>query len=155
MSFFKRLLTRKPKRQTTRAQMDEALKRLVVPQLRALGFKGSMPHLRRLRGEEYDLLTFQFSQWGGSFCVEAARCRREGVDGPTGRIPGDKAKAWDLPHRYRVGPERVRTDYWYEFEDEDPDLVAERLLDELRGGRVWEIAAKLPLDWPEVDREAS
>lgn len=140
-----------PKRQTSRAEMDAALKRLVVPALREAGFTGAMPHLRRLRGDRYDLLTFQFSKYGDAFAVEAARCRRDGVDTPLGHVPGGKAKAWDLPRRYRVGAGRVGGDHWFKFEHDDPDADAERVLAELDEPAVWEIAGALPLDWPEGD----
>lgn len=145
----KRLLTGPFGRKTSRPEMDEALKRLVVPELRAQGFKGSMPHLRRPRDGQWDLLTFQFSKWGGAFVVEAARCHPEGVDTPMGHVPAEKAKAWDLPRRYRVGPERVASDYWFKFERDDPEAVARRLLNHLRGPRVWEIADALPKEWPQ------
>lgn len=148
----KRLLAGRPRRETDRADMDEALKRLVVPELRAQGFTGSMPHLRRPCGEHWDLLTFQYSKWGGAFTVEAARCRAAGVETPMGHVPAEKAKAWDLPRRHRVGPERVATDYWYKFEHDDPDAVALRLLDALQSPHLWEIADALPKDWPEEER---
>ena len=43
--------------------MISALKAIVVTTLRDTGFSGSFPHFRRRRGEQLDLLTFQFSQW--------------------------------------------------------------------------------------------
>lgn len=143
-----------PKRQTGRAEMDSALKRLVVPALREAGFKGAMPHLRRLSGGHYDLLSFQFSKWGGAFAVEAARCRRDGVETPLGHVPGDRAKAWDMPRRHRVGAGRAGGDHWFKFEHDDPDAVAQRLLAELGKPALWEIAETLPLDWPEGEAEA-
>lgn len=132
-------------RETTRAEMNEALKRLVVPELRAMGFKGSMPHLRRRRGGEWDLLTFQFSQWGGQFVVEAARCRDAGVNTVVGHIAAEKATAQDLPYRCRVGS-TADYDHWFKYEKDDPDAVAERLLAELRKPSLWEIADQLPKD---------
>ena len=122
----KRLLTGTSRRETSRAEMDEALKRLVVPELRSQGFKGSMPHLRRPRDGEWDLLTFQYSKWGGAFAVEVACCRPEGVNAPTGHVPAEKAKAWDLPRRHRVGAVSPGNDYWFKFEHDDPDAVAQR-----------------------------
>lgn len=137
------------RRETSRGEMDEALKRLVVPELRAEGYKGSMPHLRRRQGETWDLLSFQYSKWGGAFCVEAARCRADGVDAPRGHVPAAKAKAHDLPRRYRVGPERVQSDHWYKFERDDPEAVAGRLLADLNRPALWEIVERLPKSWAE------
>lgn len=57
-----------------RKKMNEALKEIVVPILREKGFKGSFPHFRRVSGKYLDLLTFQFSQWGGQFVVEIGKC---------------------------------------------------------------------------------
>ena len=144
----KRLLTGKYGRKTSRAEMDEALKRLVVPELRGQGFKGSMPHLRRPRADRWDLLTFQYSKWGGAFVVEAACCRPEGVDTLVGHVPAEKAKAWDLPRRYRVGAVSPGNEYWFKFEHDDPDAVAQRLLEHLRKPGLWEIADALPKEWP-------
>ena len=151
MSLLKRLFDW-PKREPTRAQMDEALKRIVVPGLRRQGFKGSQPHFRRPRDGHVDLLSFQFSQWGGRFCVEAARCRPEGIDGPGDHVPAAKAKAWDLPTRHRVGSEQPGYDHWFAFEKEDPPAVAELALAKIIDPRTWEIVDTLPMDWPEKGR---
>ena len=50
-----------------RDQMRKALKDLVLPRLRELGFEGSFPHLRRRRVDRADLFTFQFDRHGGGF----------------------------------------------------------------------------------------
>jgi len=57
-----------------RDKLIAALKEIVLPTLRNMGFRGSFPHFRRERDEQLDLLTFQFSRWGGSFVVEIAYC---------------------------------------------------------------------------------
>jgi hypothetical protein len=49
-----------------RQLMDEALKAHVVPALRERGFKGSLPHFRRLRSDRVDLLTVQFDKTVGA-----------------------------------------------------------------------------------------
>jgi hypothetical protein len=54
----------------SRDAMIVELKRVAVPVLRSLGFKGSFPHFRRESAERIDLLTFQFSLGGGKFVVE-------------------------------------------------------------------------------------
>jgi len=56
-----------------RRKMNAALKAIVVPKIRDLGFSGSFPHFRRKRGTEHQLLMLFFSKYGGSFYIEAAR----------------------------------------------------------------------------------
>lgn len=134
----------KNKEPTSRREMDDALKRLVLPELRAMGFKGSMPHLRRPRRDHWDLLTFQFSKHGGAFTVETARCGPGGITDFRGHVPAEKVTAWDVVDRYRVGAERPRTDHWFKFEKAPADQVAERLLGHLRGAELWRIVDTLP-----------
>ena len=50
-----------------RAAMEVALKKIVVPELRTLGVRGSFPHFRRVEKQRIDLLSFQFYSSGGSF----------------------------------------------------------------------------------------
>lgn len=149
MSLLRRLFGGGPRRETTRAEMDDALKRLVVPYLRDQGFKGSLPHFRRPRGDGFDILSVQFSQWGGSFCVEVARCLPGTINRPGGAVQAAKAKAWDLPKRYRVGAEKVGWDHWFDFGKADPDAVAQELIAELENPRTWQFADTLPVDWPQ------
>jgi len=148
MNFIKRLFGGEPRRERTGAEMRDALKRLVVPELRAAGYKGSLPHLRRKRDDGFDLLTFQFSKWGGAFCIEAARCRSSGIDSPLGHIPGEKAKAWDMPVRQRVGAPQRFGDHWFKFENDDPDAVARQALAKVSEPSLWELVDTFTKDWP-------
>ncbi len=52
--------------------MDQALNATVAGPLRKRGFKGSLPHLRRLIDGNLELLSFQTSMAGGSFFVNVA-----------------------------------------------------------------------------------
>src|SRR5262245_17377399 len=56
-----------------REQMKKALKTIVVPTIRNLGFTGSFPHFRRKRNAEYQMLMLMFNKYGGSFYLEAGR----------------------------------------------------------------------------------
>ncbi|MGY8643866.1 MAG: DUF4304 domain-containing protein [Verrucomicrobiales bacterium] len=47
-----------------RPEADEALKSIVVPDLRTRGFKGSYPNFFRERDGHIDLLGFQFNKYG-------------------------------------------------------------------------------------------
>lgn len=53
--------------------MRAALKRVVVPELRARGFSGELPHLRRLAPDATHTFSMQVSKWGGEFIVELGR----------------------------------------------------------------------------------
>jgi hypothetical protein len=105
---------------TTRECMDAALKASIVPILREYGFKGSLPHFRRLRGHTVDLLTFQFDRSGGGFVIEVARGSEQGITTHWGKhVPASKLTAWDLHPdlRKRVKPrEGGGTDSWFRYE---------------------------------------
>jgi hypothetical protein len=113
---------------TPRQLMDAALKSSVVPLLREHGFKGSYPHFRRHQPTGIDLLTFQFSQFGGSFVVEIGTCGLGGVTLPWGKSVGpSKVTALNLSpaQRHRlVPPDTKRSDYWFKFDAGDYDAVA-------------------------------
>ena len=140
MSFLNRLFGA-PRRQTTRAEMDDALKRLVVPELRALGFKGSMPHLRRERAGAFDLLSFQFSRWGGAFVVEIGRFPLAGLQHSWKFVAPEKVKNFDLTDRYRVGAPDTHSDHWFKFEHAAPDAVAREFLQKLPEPQFWDTIA--------------
>ena len=56
-----------------RQKMNSALREKVIPLLREKGFKGSLPHLRRITESDIHLLTFQFDRYGGGFVIEIAK----------------------------------------------------------------------------------
>ena len=98
--------------------MVTKLKDMVIPQLKKRGFAGSFPHYRRFRNEQIDVLTFQFSQWGGKFVVEVAMCPPSGVvlsDGE--KIAPSKIKAHHIFPRLRLGSSPPnQTDNWFDYE---------------------------------------
>jgi Domain of unknown function (DUF4304) len=126
--------------------MVGALKEIVVPKLRSMGFSGSFPHFRRPKEGMIDLLTFQFSRWGGSFVVEVASCPATGVTLRWGEhVPPDKVKAHDVNYRLRLGanpPEKV--DHWFDYENATYGeriyrMAAEEVLERLpQAERYWE-----------------
>lgn len=80
-----------------RDNMVSTLKKIVVPILRAKGFKGSFPNFRRITDNKIDLLTFQFDRYGGGFVIEVAVCHPEGVTHYWGeKVPPNKVSAHDL-----------------------------------------------------------
>ncbi|WP_084324196.1 DUF4304 domain-containing protein [Hyphomonas polymorpha] len=80
-----------------RIEMDKALKQLVVPLLRTLGFQGSYPHFRRMQNEQIDLLSFSFSRFGGEFSAELAICPVDGFRYHSGKlVPPEKVTAFNI-----------------------------------------------------------
>ena len=119
-----------------RDKMIAALKERVVPTLRDMGFRGSFPHFRRQRGEQLDLLTFQFSQWGGSFVVEIAHCPAAGCTLHTGEtISPDKARVHHQHYRNRlrlgVRPPPNNRDHWFQFEPDIQSIYSDTALEVL------------------------
>lgn len=124
-----------------RASMDAALKEIVVPVLRNRGFKGSLPHFRRLTNSSAELLTFQFDKWGGGFIVEIASCSIDGFTTHWGKhIPANKLTAQDIhPNsRKRIQPlEGSGVDAWFRFDVADASQVASSLLGHLSVAESW------------------
>jgi Domain of unknown function (DUF4304) len=90
-------------RTKSRPIMDRVLKEVFVPELRARGFMGSLPHFRRIRPDRIDLVSFQYSKRGGQFMVNLSQCGPEGVKTEWGKeIPPDKVTAFDVFERQRL-----------------------------------------------------
>src|SRR5687768_13859305 len=68
-----------PSFSSPREAMDDALKRILVTDLRQRGFSGTLPHLRRRENERVSLLSIQHFSSGGSFVVEVAACPPSGL----------------------------------------------------------------------------
>jgi hypothetical protein len=102
-----------------RKAMSAALKKLVAPHLRSLGFTGSFPHYRRLLEERTDLLTFQFDRHGGGFVVEVGKCPPGDFVMAWGeRIPAEEMTAHHLhPNdRLRLGRRSQGQDHWFRYD---------------------------------------
>ncbi len=95
--------------------MEQALKSVVVPELRSRGFRGSFPHFRRPSETRIDLLMFQFHSSGGSFVVELATCSVDGVRTYWGKIvPHNKITVINVNERLRLGS-GGHGDHWFVF----------------------------------------
>jgi hypothetical protein len=99
--------------------MRRELKARVIPRLREMGFKGSVPHFRRVKGKRVDLLSFQFSSWGGQYAVNIAVCEMLD-DGP---LPKSIYSA--SMHGRRLTPSSDDADHWFDFDK--PNVVLESL----------------------------
>lgn len=115
--------------------MIVALREIVVPVLRDAKFSGSFPHFRRIRETQIDLLTFQFSRWGGEFAIEIGFCDSRGVmaiwNGK--HIPPKKVTAHDIHGvRPRLGSQPPpKMDHWFRFEPDSATIyrdVAQEVL---------------------------
>jgi Domain of unknown function (DUF4304) len=120
-----------------RAEMDAALKAIVLPELRSLGFKGSLPHLHRTRGNAYDLLTLQFLSAGGAFTIELGRVAPDGLWFAGRQIPVKKLNTTYLRWRHRLGAPFEGGDHWYRFAQDDPATIARQVLADLANPAVW------------------
>lgn len=101
-----------------RKEMERALKEAFIPELRKRGFKGSMPHFRRILQNRVDYLTIQFYSAGGGFVVEIAKSGPNGVENGFGsELPVEKLSVQYFGKRLRLGsiPEQGIADYWFEF----------------------------------------
>ncbi len=124
-----------------RSAMNDELKGLVVPMLRSLGFKGSLPHFRRANAGLLEVLTFQFDRYGGGFVVEVAQCNPEGFLTTWGKeISANKVTAWDLPSswRYRIQSQSGSgTESWFRFENGKAHEAACAVANKLKEIEAW------------------
>jgi hypothetical protein len=81
--------------------MRRALKEIVVPELRARGFRGSLPHMYRIQPNRIDLLSFQFSQFGPDLYIEVGSCPPSGAPAEIGKVRIHHAGLF----RRRIGPQ--------------------------------------------------
>ena len=103
-----------------RSESDEALKSIVVPDLRVRGFKGSYPHFFRDRGGHIDLITFQFRSIGGSFVCEISFADQERSNVAIYKdTEPKKLRANQTRIRLRLGaaPDRGVNDHWFCVDD--------------------------------------
>ena len=126
-------------------QMELSLKRIVIPELRKRGFKGTFPHLRRI-SDHVDLLTFHFDRNGGGFIMEVARGEIGGHTTHWGKqIPANKLRAWDLhpDQRKRLQPKQGSgTDSWFRYDgSSDFDAIAKSALNMLEK-HYWSVEPK-------------
>jgi Domain of unknown function (DUF4304) len=126
----------------SRKEVLAALREHLVPRLRQRGFRGSLPHLRRTRATQIDLLTVQFNRTGGSFIIEIAKCDPTGTTMHWGEhIPPHKVTAHDLhpKRRHRLGsPAPGEDGRWFHFDNgESLQSVAKSTLGHLEEAEIW------------------
>ena len=107
---------------SSRDEMYDELKRDVIPALREIGFKGSMPHFHRISDHDHvNLVTFQFASGGGSFVVEIGFADQERENVYFGKnTPAKKLKVSQTTVRRRLGADDDSSDYWFAYEGARP-----------------------------------
>jgi Domain of unknown function (DUF4304) len=130
-----------------RQSMNAALRDRFVPLLRERGFKGSLPHFRRIDEDRIDLLTLQFDKYGGGFVIEISRCPLDGVTTAWGKnIPAARVTAHDLHHdeRHRLGsPAPGQDGRWFRYDKrKSAKTVADDAASMLPEADAWWTSAK-------------
>ncbi len=125
-----------------RSEMLAALRRHLGSALRAHGFEGSLPHVRRISTTRIDLLTVQFDKHGGGFIIELATCAPTGFTTYWGKhIEPKKVTAYDLNpgarHRLGFGGPKAHG-HWFRYDNGTAvDAVAQGTLDYLDEAEAW------------------
>ncbi|MFG4002824.1 DUF4304 domain-containing protein [Flavobacterium aquidurense] len=106
---------------TERNQMIISLKKLFIPELRKLNFKGSFPHFRRIENDITNLITFQFDRYGGGFVIELANYKGKEYVTSWGEITElKKLTAHHLNQRKRIYPDSENEDNgkgsWFRYD---------------------------------------
>jgi len=133
--------------------MIASLKNVFIPALRERGFKGSVPHFRRIMQDRIDLLTIQFDKWGGGFVIEISNCSPKGIVMPWGKhILAGRVRAWDVypPNRRRLGSPKPGEDgHCFRFDGwTGTDKVAQQAVSYLPEAEQWWATA--PHWWKEA-----
>lgn len=117
----------------SRDRMIAELKRVVAPELRVIGFRGSFPHFRRATETQVDLLTFQFATGGGQFVIEVGRFPPQGYMLYGKLIPAAQVKMGHLLRRLRLGARDEDSDHWFNYESGEYARIAESVVPYIRG----------------------
>jgi len=91
------------------SMMRESLKKVVVPELRKSGFKGSFAHFRRPQDDHIELLFIYLLKSGDGVRVETSICSLDGYTTHWGeKIPPNKVKVdyMDPDKRYNIGEDK-------------------------------------------------
>jgi hypothetical protein len=91
----------------TRDEMQAALKSSLVPYLRSVGFKGSLPHFHRAIEHRIDLLTVQYYSAGNCLLIEIASAKNDGA------VEASKQRVYLHGKRLRLHRGANRNDHWF------------------------------------------
>lgn len=108
---------------TARDRMVAALMDFVIPQLKTQGFRGTFPNYRKLTPTCVQLISFQFSGLDQSFCVNLAKCPRQGLDFRLGEyLAPEKVTALHCPHKLILGAQNGYIYHWYKYNPRPHEL---------------------------------
>ena len=114
------------------ADVKDAIKIHVVPDLRKRGFSGSFPHFRRITVTSTHLITFQFDKYAsGNFVVELAKAPAGDFQMYWGEIvPVKKLTAHHINDRFRLPTSSSTSHCWFNSQDftTKPTTAAQELL---------------------------
>ena len=104
-----------------------ALRRHVVPALRERGFRGELPHLRRITATATHTFTLQVSKWGGEFIIELGRAPAGPYETSTGEVvEPSELTSWHVRDadraRLRAVPDVLR-EVWFSYSPRLRDRV--------------------------------
>lgn len=93
-----------------RKMMAQAIKKIIVPELRKQGFKGSYPHFRREQDTHQELLMFYITKYSENFYIETGVIPLTGYLNSEGDlIPPNKVTVFSLKgnERFTIGSDIV------------------------------------------------
>ncbi len=121
----------------SRENMISEIKEKVIPLLKTIGFKGSFPHFRRIKGTKLNLLTFQFDKWGGGFCIEIANGNPDGTEKFTEFLPASKMRPYLFLYRFRLGAVDINSDHWYRYDDDNYEPATSEVIKNIPIAERW------------------
>lgn len=130
--------------------MKEALKAEVIPYLRSLGFKGSLPDFYRSKDDHTECLQFYFKRdrEDDRFFVQSGRASNLGVEWhrPVDHVVHPaKVHVGQLNDAIRLGAKAGSNDHWFDFGNTPVDVVAREVLSLLMVDGYWKKLAEVPI----------
>ncbi len=132
----------KPKEKSSRDEAIRYIKSIILPELRKIGFKGSYPHFRRENAEGYDLLSFQFNKYGGSFLMEMSVAYPQRAEYKNCYLLGikpyeEEIKKIDTSNTYARHRVINQEDEWFHFTDDIVEDVIKTAWSKLKEDLIW------------------
>ncbi|APZ98450.1 hypothetical protein BWQ93_08060 [Sphingopyxis sp. QXT-31] len=133
-----------------RSDMKASLKRLAIPHLRSIGFRGSFPDFYRYMGDTVECLQFYFKRDSSDdrFFVHAGLASRDGVEWHRPikhTVAPEKVKATQLIATVRLGAKPGSNNRWFDFAVQSADSIALDVVSELQGDDFWHRLQQVPV----------
>lgn len=117
--------------------MIRTIKKILGPILREKKFTGVFPHFFRQRNGHIDLLTIQFSRYGGGFVVEVSYVDKERNNIYVFKdLQPEKLRVSHSIDRLRLGsmPQQGISDHWFKYDKKislSPNTILESVAKEV------------------------